>query len=55
MSTRVNLINVFIKNLENNINIQNICLNEKKYIDNKYITIGSRKTTYSEYRLKIFV
>ena len=50
MSTRANLINVFIRNLENNINIQNICLNEKKYIDNKYITIGSRKTTYSEYR-----
>ena len=50
MSTRANLINVFIRNLESNNNVQNICIDEKKYIDNKYITIGSRKTTYSEYR-----
>lgn len=50
MSTRTNLINVFIRNLESNNNVQNICIDEKKYIDNKYITIGSRKTTYSEYR-----
>jgi len=42
-------INNFIKNLENN-NIENVCLAEKKYIDNKYLTIGSRKSTYSAYR-----
>jgi integrase len=43
-------INNFIKNLESNNNIKNVCLAEKKYIDNKYITIGSRKSTYSTYR-----
>ena len=43
-------INNFIRNLENNSNIKNVCLAEKKYIDNKYLTIGSRKCTYSAYR-----
>jgi integrase len=46
-------INNFIRNLENNCEIMNICLAEKKYIDNKYLTIGSRKSTYSTYRKHI--
>ena len=50
MSSLVNSINNFIRNIENNINIQNIVLTEKKYIDSKYKTIDSRKTTYSTYR-----
>jgi len=50
MSTRANLINVFINNLESNNNIENLCLKEKNFIDSKYKTINSRKTTYSEYR-----
>ena len=40
----------FIRNLENETNIQNVCITEKDYIDNHYSTIGSRKKTYSLYR-----
>ncbi len=43
-------INNLIRNLETNSNIENICLAEKKYIDSRYLTIDSRKTTYSTYR-----
>jgi len=43
-------INNFIRNLENNSDINNICRTEKQLIDNKYTTIGSRKCTYSTYR-----
>ncbi len=50
MSSLATSINNFISNLENNNNIKNVCLAEKKYIDNKYVTIGSRKSTYSAYR-----
>lgn len=50
MSSLTISINNFIRNLENNSNIKNVCLAEKKYIDNKYLTIGSRKSTYSTYR-----
>jgi integrase len=50
MSSLATSINNFISNLKNNINIKDVCLTEKKYIDNKYLTIGSRKTTYSTYR-----
>lgn len=40
----------FLKNLENENNIKNICILEKEYIDKYYSTIGSRKKTYSLYR-----
>lgn len=50
MSSLAISINNFIRNLENSNNIKNVCLTEKKYIDNKYLTIGSRKSTYSTYR-----
>ena len=50
MSSLATSINNFISNLKNNINIKDVCLTEKKYIDNKYLTIGSRKSTYSTYR-----
>lgn len=40
----------FLKNLENEIDIQNICISEKNYIDTYYLTISSRKKTYSIYR-----
>ena len=50
MSNLTISINNFIRNLENNNSIKNTCLAEKKYIDNKYVTIGSRKSTYSAYR-----
>ena len=40
----------FLKNLENESNIQNICILEKDYIDKYYSSIGSRKKTYSLYR-----
>lgn len=53
MSKIENSINNFIKNLENNINIKNVCLAEKKYIDNNYSTIGSRKTIYTKYRMRL--
>lgn len=43
-------INNFIRNLESNSDIKNICLTEKQFIDSKYSTIGSRKSTYSTYR-----
>ena len=43
-------INNFIRNLESNSDIKNICLIEKQFIDSKYSTIGSRKSTYSTYR-----
>jgi len=33
----------FLKNLENESNIQNVCILEKEYIDKYYSTIGSRK------------
>jgi hypothetical protein len=50
MSSLATSINNFISNLKNNINIKDVCLTDKKYIDNKYLTIGSRKSTYSTYR-----
>lgn len=50
MSSLAISINNFIRSLETNSNIENICLTEKKHIDNKYLTIDSRKTTYSVYR-----
>ena len=53
MSSLETSINNFIRNLENNNDINNICLTEKQYIDNKYLTIGSRKSTYSTYRKHI--
>ncbi len=40
----------FLKNIENETNIQNVCTVEKEYIDKYYSTIGSRKKTYSLYR-----
>ncbi len=43
-------IEKFLKNLESESNIQNICILEKEYIDKYYSTIGSRKKTYSLYR-----
>lgn len=47
-----NSINNFLQKVENN-NIKNLCENEKKYIDNNYSTIGSRKNTYSKYRMRL--
>jgi len=46
-------INNFIRNLENNSNINSICLTEKQLIDKNYTTIGSRKTVYTKYRMKL--
>jgi len=43
-------IDSFLKNIEVEPNIKDICLLEKNYIDNYYNTIGSRKKTYSLYR-----
>lgn len=43
-------IDNFLKNLELKDNVQNICIDEKNYIDTRYKTIGSRKKTYSFYR-----
>lgn len=45
-------INDFLQKIENN-NIKNLCENEKKYIDSNYSTIGSRKSTYTKYRMRI--
>jgi len=53
MSKIENSINNFIRNLENNSDINNICLIEKQIIDKNYTTIGSRKTTYTKYRMRI--
>lgn len=50
MSSLETSINNFIRNLEQNSEIKNVCLADKQLIDNKYSTIGSRKSTYSAYR-----
>jgi len=46
-------INNFLRNLENNSNINSICLTEKQLIDKNYTTIGSRKTAYTKYRMRV--
>ena len=46
-------IESFLVSLENNKNIKDVCIFEKKYLDGYYSTIGSRKNAYSKYRMKI--
>ena len=50
MSSLETSINNFIRNLEQNSETKNVCLADKQFIDAKYSTIGSRKSTYSAYR-----
>lgn len=46
-------IEPFLINIENNKNVKDICISEKKYLDGYYSTIGSRKNAYSKYRMKV--
>lgn len=46
-------IEPFLINLENNKNVKEICILEKKYLDDCYSTIGSRKNAYSKYRMRV--
>jgi hypothetical protein len=46
-------IEPFLISLENNKNVKDICIFEKKYLDGYYSTIGSRKNAYSKYRMRV--
>ena len=41
---------IFINKLNDVVNIDQLCFDEKTYLDNNYSTIASRKSAYSVYR-----